>query len=392
MNTEEIQELERQIRLTKTRDFSWYNEKFKENKLRLKGILFTETTFRLFREAVKTVEEIYPNNWDISIKVIEVSEGIEYSIEGIVVHFPEVVVTNQHGRTHNIKDIFVQIPLIINTSNNLSIRAIQGGRMSLSYKEWCSGYSHSHLPKRKIHEEDIAPYWNGFCTGSGLINISLAEINSTGFTTDKFIAFLINLHTLVSWESLEGVPYIKMSTITTLSDPSNLSIYFYNTNKQSIFIDLVKRICRGTPSLFNLNFTIRDSKVYVVEDEVFNIFINVLKNTPNINSDLLCIKDSNIDIYYRKDINIRSVIPPVFTSKFIFKGEEKVLEINDVPTTAQEIEYIIYPKIIKEFIKNLEYVINKNEVRKSTIERYSNQVNTIGEDSKSNTIPMSTGL
>lgn len=129
----------------------------------------------------------------------------------IVIHFPEINLTNSKGQKHTIRDIFVRFS-IGNIRDNetdsgefLASINMQGRRSTFTLKEAESGYSHSHL--------STFNNWGSFCLGASSFAILLDQVKLSLAEEDWFLLFF-SVEKYLQWESLEGGPYSRIANIT----------------------------------------------------------------------------------------------------------------------------------------------------------------------------------
>ncbi len=96
----------------------------------------------------------------------------------------------------------------------------RGTCMHYAYDSFVSGYSHSHLS----HDRDLGKEINfkSFCMGQTPLAQSVGILRA-GFDEDRFTMLLHQINLFVKWESLEGVPYMKIGSVSNI--PSNRSGY-----------------------------------------------------------------------------------------------------------------------------------------------------------------------
>ena len=372
----------------KMRNFSWVAQHQSKGRLYIKGRKVTDNVFNEFRTFVKTTQEIYENSWDIDIETsmeefsTEKSSGktrierkLVIQIRGLVLYFPRVTITNRERKSHLIKDIFVRIPFFINQRESLGIERIEGGRTTLSYAEYCSHYYHSHLSINaigSISSRSQPPMYSTFCTGSGEINIYQADMNSEGITEARATAYLMQIMTLVGYESIEGTPYRHIKNIMIRDASGRRS----NPNR-NVADNLYRRTlahCKDNNIVPCLEFAIENNKYIVKDNSKFDEFLLATVTDEDAKRNILCMIDET-GAYYQYGLTPTREQPPTVTNKYIFQGREIQFTVEDIPGEIDDsnIEYFIHP-FIKTYIKNqIEYDINKKSIRKSTIDRYSNQ-------------------
>lgn len=197
------------------------------------------TCFKGIKDFIRTLFNLYSDAWDFKIKV----QTERVILTGFYIHFPEVTIKNSKKLKHDIKDLFVILDVVVSTTG-LSVGAIRGFRTSVTRAEYTSYYAHSHIssiswPKKDSPEKSAQT----FCTGSGEINDYRLNLNSK-CTEENCIAFLLQLMTLVNWESLQGTPYKYISNIKfnpSNSGPSYTTLYV-DQNSRNIFMDAISML------------------------------------------------------------------------------------------------------------------------------------------------------
>lgn len=372
----------------KMRNFSWVAQQQSKGRLYINGRKVTDNVFNEFRTFVKTTQEIYENSWDIDIETsmeefstkkpsgkTRIERKLVIQIRGLVLYFPRVTITNRERKSHLIKDIFVRIPFFINQRERLGIERIEGGRTTLSYAEYCSHYYHSHLSINaigSISSRSQPPMYSTFCTGSGEINIYQADMNSEGITEARATAYLMQIMTVVGYESIEGTPYRHIRNIMIRDASGRRS----NPNR-NVANNLYRRTlahCKDNNIVPCLEFAIENNKYIVKDNSKFDEFLLATVTDEDAKRNILCMIDET-GAYYQYGSTPTREQPPTVTNKYIFQGREIQFTVEDIPGEIDDsnIEYFIHP-FIKTYIKNqIEYDINKKSIRKSTIDRYSNQ-------------------
>ena len=167
----------------------------------------------------------YPDRWYLLIER-ETTAKVE-------IWFPVLQITNSQGDQHTITELFVcfYIDLLTSrlTSDYDSIQ-LKGIRMSGTRKEIRAGYTHSHLST-----SDFASS-GSFCFGAAPIKLTMMEISSEYKPVyqciEKIEYFLIQLEEYLSWESIEGTPHRRMSSIGVRSINST------NIHREESYISL----------------------------------------------------------------------------------------------------------------------------------------------------------
>ena len=281
----------------------------------------------------------------------------------ILVHFPEVRITNENDKYVDIKDLYACVAISYDGTINGTFTL---NRAHYYASHFNSDYMHSHVPG--IRRDNLAMFRDP-CTGLGPINDTISSL-SIDFDEDIWRLFCLELDKYVRVESLIGIPYRKLERISkgqkekthnefvytptlTLPLSENLKIivkdfirYFIQTNtlvynyKQEFFIgmsfaDYIITISNSFIRWYNNNY---NNKVYNVD---FNTLLQskVLRKRIFDNNIFYTITDmsSNFEAY---------INTPLFT----FKGNQITLQIEDDSDSFPENSVIILNESIALWI------------------------------------------
>lgn len=128
----------------------------------------------------------------------------------ILVYFPTVRVTNEHGRFVDITKLFAKVKLTPDGQMD--------GKFGLNRAEYPilhlkGSYMHSHIPS--IPTDNFTKFLNP-CLGSGPIQNTISSLNRD-FDEDLWNLFCFELELYTRTESVEGGPYRRMEYIGTSS-------------------------------------------------------------------------------------------------------------------------------------------------------------------------------
>ena len=382
-----------------------FHQFYLEGRLYYAEQLLTEKKYEELRSLVRLTQDIYTDAWDWAfniqnkfVKVIKetgqrydpkwdptgevITDTVKFTevhLEGLFIYFEDIIIRNRHNRTHNIKELFIQLEFPRNASqagskDGLTLFAIKGGRTRFSYKEWVSEYVHSHLSQNSANissSQQAFPYLTSFCTGSGEINIYRSNLNTDGFTEDNIQKFLLQLYTLATYESIEGTPYRYMSNI---SGRINSGSRFYYSN--ILIRNLWSRFIRYyiTENLIpRLNFELDIIGLCKLkEDETFSKTLEDFPWSEDDKRRFFCY-DAGSTIYAYGQVPAAVTGYNFPDRKFLFRGEEKKLQIDVEKLEVKDISYTLHPTLVKQLKDKINYELNKKTIRKSTIERYKNK-------------------
>lgn len=188
----------------------------------------------------------------------------------IIVHFPEVNITNSKRRTHVIKDLYVKINIDLNyitDVNNDQVANIEldGWRGSLSEEEYQSSYSHSHFSGNGIER------WSTFCLGSSDFAMILQTMKFS-ITPEDWTLLFLSLENYVSWESIEGGPYKHIESISLRRETLNPSNFRENA------LELAKNIPSAALSIVDGTMCLIDNHPALLEHYSANTRIKSFSN------------------------------------------------------------------------------------------------------------------
>lgn len=175
-----------------------FKEFFGEERVDLQGIKDPE-------EFEKYVEDY--DKGTCSIEHIRDAEIITYPF--ILVHYPEVTVSNENGESIVIWDLFVKIELTKDGTIPMESPGFKFNRSTYNDAQYASNYMHSHVSNIPTNLGDF----QSVCLGTSPINHTIETLKS-GFDDTMWLMFCTELDEAVHVESLTGVPYHKLSQVS----------------------------------------------------------------------------------------------------------------------------------------------------------------------------------
>lgn len=160
-------------------------------------------SFSFINSVIQALESIYPGKYEIQTNY--------YNRFIVIIKFDEFTITNSKEQFHVIKNMFVKLLF----DEDCKLTSISGCRNSFSTIELNAGYMHSHLSSVGIFNSTTNRIleFSSFCLGTGALK-QLEMILSSDFNDVTFRLFLYQLEVYLSWESLEGGPYMKINQLT----------------------------------------------------------------------------------------------------------------------------------------------------------------------------------
>ena len=347
-----------------------------KGKIFLNELPMNADTYSEFRTLIRFVEEIYPSMWDFSFGIIS---GDIINLEGIMILFPEITINNRDKKTHLIKDLLVNLIVTIQTDSNkkqrLQIHRIKGARLTLSRAEYMSNYCHSHLSQggpTLLNENGSFPYFTSFCTGSGDINIYQANLNAEGFKEETVVPYLLQIHTLVGYESIEGTPYRHIRNISErFQGDRNFNIL---NNKVDDAYRIIFSHYKINKFTIPLNFEFRRIGGYVLKiDEALDNFFENFKWTEIEKAIYFSAHNNGYELEYVQNATAIGIPRIPESKKFLFRGEERKLKIETKDLDTKEIAWRLNPRLKELLIQKINYETNNETIQRSSVTRYKNQ-------------------
>lgn len=318
----------------------------------------------------------------------------------IIVHFPEITITNEKGESTKIKHLFAKVDFYLD--GTLSPEGFTLNRSHYSYNHFINNYMHSHV-------RQIDKTYNTFqvcCKGTGPINTSIWALNHN-YSESQWMQFCWDLAKYVTIESLEGVPYHRLTYASkspykgdkfntlTINTSSTLRTVFYYDGGLLQVDDFWEHFVEYLIENRVLNFTWCNSQ-WVISDNYINCiktvtdaFLNFYKqnladllNNPETNYKVNDLIDSKIlqkviidptGIYEYKTIQNSNV--DNFRGNYIltFKDVDYHLEIDE-PTNDDRYNIILNIKIYSKIIHSILTILNLNYNERNITETTESEV------------------
>jgi hypothetical protein len=278
----------------------------------------------------------------------------------ILVHFPEVKVTNENNRSIDLKDLFARIELQYDGTLYGSFKL---NKATYDVAQWKSHYIHSHVPS--LYYDRVAEFKDP-CLGDGPIKSTILRLHGE-YNEDDWKLFCLELQKYVQTESLSGGPYIKLENVGKISE-TKYDAYEYNPyvecNKEFLNLFLINLLeKRIIPYTFDSNhFTIAMSfdRFAVVVSNAFIEWYNKVKSNHYYNTQELF--DSSIlirGIYKDFAIYTTAIAEPVRYDDTVicnFKGRDVKLRVINKPGVEGNV--FLNPNIINWIATRILNVLN----------------------------------
>lgn len=202
------------------------------------------------------LDEVYGENYDLQVNLNECLD--------VLIRYPHITITNSERKTREIEELYC----VLSFNESCLLKEFNGFRAKMSFDDVKNGYRHSHLNSKGLeHLFDASK----FCTGSTDLTALMAEF-AENFDEDRFDLFLYQINNFVEWESIEGTPYIHLSTTSN----RNLSVLIRQSIDSTIITSDYNKFCtafKENPELFSplLNYNNSDSRIHVTIQNVLNL-------------------------------------------------------------------------------------------------------------------------
>ena len=337
-------------------------------------VIINATSFANEIDSMITVlNRKYGNNWDFHLRPIYPEGKLKFDLS-LKILFPEIEISNSRDEKHIIKDLIIIVTFKesdVIESFSICPQNVRGTRASFSYEEWLIGYNHSHLGTYKPQEFDNIFYSSRFCIGNGTeVENTMLYINENGYSEEQFELFLYNIDTMVSWESIEGVPYINMNNVAPITESTHQAVINPNINN-------LKSICNDISFSVEPQFkyVFNDNRFKIVQNNTFDEYIKmkifnsaqssyikgyIIKEVGNIYFGFTNTEEGNEVIDYR---NVNGELPftMIHGRKIEFKREDFTGEQPNIDN------YRTHPKLKEYVAKQLEQQLYYKAIRRSAI-------------------------
>lgn len=160
------------------------------------------------------------NQQPVEEEVIDRLLAIKRAFHGIfkgfvLIYFPQVRVTNENDRFHDIYELYVKVP-IDSLGQMTGFPALN--RAEYTKEELHENYMHSHvccIPTHEITEFQVP------CFGSGPIRTTIGKL-STDFDREIWVLFCLELQKYVETESIAGGPFHYLEHLGDLGMKDNM--------------------------------------------------------------------------------------------------------------------------------------------------------------------------
>lgn len=288
----------------------------------------------------------------------------------ILVHFPNVTITNEKDNSIDIHDLYVKVPLDYAGKQAKRFEMIVTTFTKVLYE---SNYTHSHLPSGSLSHGKA--YFQRPCLGGGPIGTTCSILRDEN-NENIWRLFCVELARYVTVESIAGVPYYRMEHIGRNNGNKEIILSDVSCRTSSEISSIIKEAIRNlinrkvfTFKYVNNTYSFADndaSLIRLISNEFIAIY-NKKFNNKELSTDLNALIRAKIlikAVFYKgcfteEDNNRHSSCSPSTDVLFTFKNMPVKMRIIDTDTTIEPV-YILNVRYINVAIRNILEFINYN--------------------------------
>jgi len=246
----------------------------------------------------------------------------------ITIFFPEFTIRNSKGKSHFITDMYVRIRM--NLANGRFI-GLAGTRTVVTPEENNSQYLQSH-----IHSSKALGVFDEFCTGDSIITTLKSDL-SNSFNLDKFTGLLFSLEQMISWESLEGNPYISLEKVSMRNAASP-------TINVPDLEEIKQKFLKTSKLKFDYNFTDCNTKVDVniPLEQIEEVLSTMLVDKPHYYVEKVGTQ------YFRIGTTSGGTVEERGFTTWQFNGKNLPMRVRSLKETTSNTEKVIHPNLTKQ--------------------------------------------
>lgn len=321
--------------------------------------------------------------WEASDeKIIGMQQAYLFWRADIIVHWPEVKVTNEHDKFIVIQDLFAKIEVKTDGTIPWENRGFQLVRSTFDKHQYNSGYLHSHIIRFSGF-----PSFSNPCLGSGPINQTILSLKNH-YEELTWMLFCQELALYVTVESLTGGPYMKLEQVIENIGPcldskydNSITIPLQNAQEKYNFLQRLKEFTVFYLNHGHLSLNYKDNSFkpglpyfqYMVD--VSNAFIEWF-NQNGSKEELNYLYEKNLlrEVMVKEEhfYSLRNRRPSGAVGERLilkFKGEDIKLKIIDRSEFTPKTSVILNHNVAMLIIHNILKIINyryKNEHNRTT--------------------------
>lgn len=281
----------------------------------------------------------------------------------ILVHFPQVRVTNENNRYIDIQDLYAKCCI---SKKGLLDGVFTLNRATYDLKQMISGYMHSHVSS--IPTWDFSQFQSS-CLGTGPIRNTMLSLNSN-FSIEFWKLFCLELDKYVRVESLDGIPYHRLEQVgsgarieySRLSYHSRRPVF---SNISISFSDFIKYVITSKKLKYNYvaggyNIAMSKTECIITISNLFIEWYNKCYNDKIYTYSYNRLQDRNVLRKYKilstgifeedSSININYYARYIGKKVCTFKGKDILLNITDLSNNDDENTTVLLTHVAVSYV------------------------------------------
>lgn len=187
-----------------------FKHKFTEERVDLQGLKSTKELEEFMRtNASQYITSDGKINDNDGVYMLDIVRDYISNVYSIIVWWPFVNITNEHNESTVIYDLYAKVDINIFGHIHNDTHGISLNKATYTLPQLKAGYLHSHVSRVDIY--DLTKF-KSLCYGNSPLRDLVKDLKQ-GYDELKWTVLCEMLNKSVETESVEGVPYIRMSSI-----------------------------------------------------------------------------------------------------------------------------------------------------------------------------------
>jgi len=299
----------------------------------------------------KVLDGIYGENWDFTFDCAQ-SDGKDCFAPHIVLHYPELELSNDNGSTHTLRDLYAVLPMTMNEpylekkgAMAMHVQSVLATRATMTMDEFAHRYVHSHVSR--THDQDRLKelYLGALCLGKDSeLEKQMMDL-SKKFSPEAFELLVLTLDSALRWEALDSVPYVRMDS---LNDGFPEEYHLSKSCAEDILRDVVQKL-----STRNFTFTTSAERFChryaILQDRTFADEIHravmATGNESIIESVMSVHEDGKWMSYNLRRDSARKNIGPSPTG-YWHRDRQVIFQVVAEEQEMEQVDYKVHPKFL----------------------------------------------
>lgn len=327
---------------------------------------FNIPSYYLYKNMVKKLMEEESINSDTFYSTLYecCPKAMNCLFDYFLIHWDTVTVTNEFDESEKIFDLFVKVRM-----EGVHVQGFSMAKTTFTQRQYKANYVHSHVPRNK------GIYFAQPCLGNGPIIKTISTLGTT-YNSQIWGLFCQELDSYVKTESIEGVPYIRISNIkicdSVEEDSINAAYLKKAFNETEEYITYIKKIFKEFVNTGSIKFAYKNGS-YCYGEPIADIivkyssyFIDYIKtniHTPRIQKQILNnLKKASYMNGALWVLSTSEIADLAYNSSdfIFFKGNEYHLKIIENDGNDIQYYYVVDTSIVRVLLTKLLLFINCN--------------------------------